>query len=274
MNRTAIQNGIDRLYHYGKFDPTYLTTTLTESKVYCSDPASLNDPWDCRPSFAEHSLDEPSVLEDFIRWIFSFTPTRAVTEAELLATQAEMRRNPKYRRGILERFTQDFWKMIPNRWRIYCLTPIPTSTLMWSHYADNHRGICLELETGSRLGDPINPLYGAQEVDYLADYPEWAPHSLSDLGSKALLIKSDEWEYEHEYRIIALAEDVQRPAYAAPMTLKGAFLSLPRGVIKSVIVGCEADYEVVAATIRRADSAMRIRRAVRSPTQYRLQIVD
>src|ERR1700704_3968385 len=35
--------------------------------------------------------------------------------------------------------------------RIYCLTPIPHSILMWSHYADNHRGVCLEFDTANRL---------------------------------------------------------------------------------------------------------------------------
>jgi len=27
--------------------------------------------------------------------------------------------------------------------RFYCLTPFAVNTLMWSHYSDNHRGICL-----------------------------------------------------------------------------------------------------------------------------------
>jgi Protein of unknown function (DUF2971) len=34
---------------------------------------------------------------------------------------------------------------------IYCLTPDPTSILMWSHYADHHRGICLEFDVANAL---------------------------------------------------------------------------------------------------------------------------
>lgn len=27
---------------------------------------------------------------------------------------------------------------------VYCLTTVPDSILMWSHYANNHKGVCLE----------------------------------------------------------------------------------------------------------------------------------
>ena len=63
--------------------------------------------------------------------------------------------------AVLSRSVQD---VIAQR-RIYCLTPIPNNILMWSHYADNHKGICLEFDTSIRL-------FGtAREVDYRETYP-------------------------------------------------------------------------------------------------------
>jgi hypothetical protein len=44
-----------RLYHYQRFHPGRLETTLREAKVYCANPASLNDPWDCKPCFTTKS---------------------------------------------------------------------------------------------------------------------------------------------------------------------------------------------------------------------------
>jgi hypothetical protein len=35
--------------------------------------------------------------------------------------------------------------------RIYCLTPKADSTLMWSHYADNHCGVCLEFSVANNM---------------------------------------------------------------------------------------------------------------------------
>ena len=269
MNRTAVQNNVRKLYHYEKFNQAYLTTTLSAHKVHCSDPAALNDPWDCRPWFDENALEEPGVLEDFIQWIFSFAPTSPVSEVEVRATQAEMRRNPEYRRGILNRFSANFLKMVPVRWRIYCVTPVPDSTLMWSHYADNHRGVCLE------FGIDDNPLFGsAREVDYRSAYPKWTPHTVADVGVQMLLTKSADWSYEHEYRVFGLGEGVNRPFNADPLIAHGGFLSLPRGAIKAVITGCEADYQQIAQVVRCVAPDVKIKRAARSPSHYRLEIID
>jgi hypothetical protein len=51
LYRTPSQAGITRLYHYEKFCPQWLSATLSDQKIHCSNPANLNDPWDCRPSF-------------------------------------------------------------------------------------------------------------------------------------------------------------------------------------------------------------------------------
>lgn len=270
MYRTASQAGIDRLYHYEAFRPEYLATTLKERKVHCSAPAALNDPWDCRPWFDENALEDAASVEELIAWLFSFTPASPVSEAEVRATQNEIRRNHQYRRGILRRLSENFLEMIPDRWKLYCLTPVPDSTLMWSHYADNHRGICLE------FGVDNNPLFGAAgEVTYLTAHPKWAPHSLANGDvTRVLLTKSDDWKYEHEYRVIALGEGIDRPFSADPLIASGGFLTLPNGAIKAVIAGCEANYEQIAQIVRSAAPEIKIKRAAKSPNQYRLEIVD
>src|SRR5579863_196726 len=148
--RTAIHSGIERLYHYQSFQPEHLTTTLRENKIHFSDPSALNDPWDCRPWFDEEALD-PEGIEALLTWISSFPPIGNPSDAEIEAAKNTFRTNPQRRRAALQRFSEDFLKLIPNRWRIYCLTPVPDSTLMWSHYADDHRGICLEFGTDARL---------------------------------------------------------------------------------------------------------------------------
>jgi hypothetical protein len=59
-----LQAGIARLYHYEKFRPEWLATTLREQKIHCSDPANLNDPWDCRPWFDYRPMaEDPKKLE-------------------------------------------------------------------------------------------------------------------------------------------------------------------------------------------------------------------
>jgi len=266
ISRTARFAGISRLYHYERFKPEYLRTTLKEHRIYCSNTTDLNDPWDCRPWFA---VEDQNEIEEFIRWFLSVTPSAPFSDAEVEATKQRIRIDPAYRSELVQQISASFANIIPERWKIYCLTPVPDSTLMWSHYADDHRGVCLEFGTD-------NPIIGiALCVDYRRSYPDWAPHIVANAGAaNTLLTKSDDWSYEKEYRIIALSQGISRPAAAAGLTLDGNFLGIPEGAIKSVIVGCEAPFYEVRKTILDLSPSMQIKRAVRSPNEFRLQIVD
>ena len=68
LHRTALQNGIPFLYHYQGFNPEYLASTLLNNEIHGSDPKNLNDPWDCKPMFDPHALDDPELLEREIGW--------------------------------------------------------------------------------------------------------------------------------------------------------------------------------------------------------------
>jgi hypothetical protein len=161
--------------------------------------------------------------------------------------------------------------MIPGRWRVFCLTPVSDSTLMWSHYTNKHRGLCLEFGVE-------NQLFGsAREVAYVSSYPKWSPHLLGDAGAQVLLTKSDDWRYEREYRIVGLAEGVPRPLgplTGHPLMVRDGFLSLPDGALKAVIAGCEADYTAIKKLVQDIDPTLAVKRAVRSPSRYRLEIVE
>jgi Protein of unknown function (DUF2971) len=267
MLRTALQAGIGRLYHYEKYNPLFLQSVLTTGQIYCSDPTSLNDPWDCRPWFSD--IEDPDEIERFIKWVFSFKPTAPVSEEEVKATQKTIRTNPEYRSALVRSFSESFLDLIPGRWRIYCVTPLPGSTLMWSHYGDNHKEICLEFGVD-------NPLFAtAQSVRYLSSYPGWSPHAVMESSARDILLtKSDDWKYEHEYRIIAMGERFDRPIDAHPLFLTGNCLRIPDGALKAVIAGCEADHDGIVPTVKNCAPGLKVKRAVRSPSRYRSEIVD
>jgi hypothetical protein len=48
---TAGSAGIDRLFHYEKFDGKRLASVVVNNTLYFSDPRNFNDPWDCKPWF-------------------------------------------------------------------------------------------------------------------------------------------------------------------------------------------------------------------------------
>ena len=78
----VLGDGIDRLYHWEPFDPEWLKKTLSDCTIYCSDPATFNDPWDGKPHFNIDLLQHPIERERYARFAIDewqqFDP--AVTE--------------------------------------------------------------------------------------------------------------------------------------------------------------------------------------------------
>jgi hypothetical protein len=84
------------------------------------------------------------------------------------------------------------------RYRVYCLGPDSGNLLMWAHYADNHRGVCLEFDTRDEV--MCFPL----RVEYSAQFPVMRAYTTDLVDNLVpLLSKSDVWAYEREYRLIA-----------------------------------------------------------------------
>jgi hypothetical protein len=79
---------------------------------------------------------------------------------------------------------------------ILCFSREWNNPVLWSHYADKHRGICLGFETDDEIPMP---------VDYTADRPV-LPDSLPEemregFALQMLSTKFKDWSYENEVRI-------------------------------------------------------------------------
>jgi len=92
--------------------------------------------------------------------------------------------------------------------------------LMWAHYGDKHRGLCLEFD-----GSPNCIFFGeAQRVMYSDYTPLPLDEDLEKQMERVILTKSRHWTYEQEYRII-------RPGQACRS------LEYPKELLTGVIFG-------------------------------------
>lgn len=138
-----------------------------------------------------------------------------------------------------------------NNEKILCLTQSHDNFLMWSHYADHHRGFCVEFEdyTDEELeilksggifpkeapNEKLAILRNAIQVEYkstdeIEEYVKDIPLEESEfreyfnaLGTNeekqelisriqhSSFIKHIDWEYEKEYRIINIKKNVSHP---------------------------------------------------------------
>lgn len=150
---------------------------------------------------------------------------------------------------------------------IVCLTPIPDRMLLWSHYGDHHRGVCVGLDSDLLssmvpVNDKQNSLHMKPEkVIYTNARP-------SGDDSNALLKKSVEWSYEDEYRIIS------RSQLGTPEWGPGVWNISPT-VIKEIVIGAETTAEnkkLITEFIRDKRSDISIKQAVLHAKNYLIVI--
>jgi hypothetical protein len=81
---------------------------------------------------------------------------------------------------------------------VFCGSTKLDDILMWSHYADSHRGICIEFD------GTLSLMAHAQKVQYARERVPINPYEDSHevMMGKALLTKSEQWSYECEWRLI------------------------------------------------------------------------
>lgn len=151
------------------------------------------------------------------------------------------------------------WRENVDAVRVLSLTERPDDMLMWAHYADSHRGYCLELDA------TIQPLSSAYRVHYAAERPVFRlfdPNRIDGL-ERALLHKADFWTHEREWRMV-------RPTNMGPVVFSAQAL-------KSIIFGAgiagedEAALRVMAAERGRP---VEFKRAKLDEQNYRLEIID
>ena len=125
--------------------------------------------------------------------------------------------------------------------KVGCLTSKNNNTLMWSHYADKHRGICIEYNISKIFIDKNSSIRKVnynknmayeEKIDYIKRFSDI---QIDDKNITTLLelfcIKSKEWEYEDEYRILY---------YDSTSNSNGITIKLP---IKNIYFGTETSEE-------------------------------
>jgi hypothetical protein len=191
---TAFTRRVKRLYHYQRYVEAYLESAL-KGIVRFSKPGDFNDPWDCKPWFKVPT--DAEARECLLEW---FDGVASAQNPDVDATvraqrKEELNKNAELFKDVMTKASEGIFEEMKKRYRIYCLTTNPASALMWGHYADGHRGICLELDVWQA------DLSSAIKVQYRDTYPTLALDADDDLS--IFYTKSSDWQYEDEYRLVA-----------------------------------------------------------------------
>ncbi len=253
--------GISRLYHYQAFNEVRLRSILQENQIYFSNPADFNDPWDCRPWYAVPGTDRER--RDLIAKLKTAHQKRFPnrTRVERRKAAKSLLGTPTLLKSEIEKLSTSMWTQMQNRYRVYCLTENPVCPLMWGHYADHHRGVCLEFDASNEI------VGAAMKVEYCKEYPTF--NFFDGYELLPFVAKSHHWNYEREFRLVS--EEIGAALSAATLKTRNGIFDLPANSIKSIIVGSEASIEthkIVRDLATELDGSVSVVRAVRSADKY------
>lgn len=174
---------------------------ITESQLWFSKIGSFNDPIDSKWDYIQqYTTDEiKKYWENFLKK----KPHHTQTINEILQNwgsnssfiEQQNRVFDEYRKGL----------------GVLCFSKNPTNILMWSHYANNHKGIVYEFKddlfrntdslTENFNGNDNKVIYSNDRSYDLLSYTLTGEEKKAQFA-KELLTKAKDWEYEEEYRMI------------------------------------------------------------------------
>lgn len=222
------------LYKYKSFSVDSLDL-LVSDRLYFADPITFNDPLDCNPSVL-NDIDNTDMLNDILHKLVKDNHQKELEEAagkmknrgprtlERIETLGETEAN-KLIHGIaggVDLFDDNFVEVACYHIKRYLLKNYSFGVLslakkfncplMWSHYADQHKGFCIGYDVS------VNESFDIHPVDYkgkryistqlVHDMLFNRCRNIRDAAKKdiervILLNKSYSWKYENEYRVIS-----------------------------------------------------------------------
>jgi hypothetical protein len=289
--------------HFFKYASLETAMRVIESRSFrWSSPTKFNDPFDHQAGFVlDMNTDEFAHLltSSIERIIFSdIAPaTKPTTQLAALTPRLRLIRDRLPREQILKELHESSLEVAKNlrngigqlnaaiqehlcHARVFCVSEEHDNVVMWSHYADEHRGVVFKL----RCVDEIdNTLLAARKVCYTDSFiafpsaDQYARHltgeqpiDLVPLCWKIAFTKHVDWSYESEWRVhIALLREPLGDGYTV-------YPENPR-IFEAVYLGCRMDEKesaMIVTLMRRHLPDTKIYRGEKSKTAFALAFVE
>jgi hypothetical protein len=252
-----------RVYKYRPFN-NWTVDLLVSDHLFFADPGTFNDPLDSRPKL-DADLDA-AALEPVLHKLVS----QRVAKQMSAAAQTIKYKGPRTRDHIVVRSRREADRIIaenkyqadnpdlemdePLRFLLGCeierellarydkgvvsLAERADCPLMWSHYADQHRGVCLGYSTPPDASAQLRQVeYGGGRLiaasRVAAMLLDDDPDAAREIDDAVLLRKAPDWRYEQEWRLIG-----PRGLHDTPLELE------------EVVFGLRCDTSVVYSVVR------------------------
>nr|VFJ61660.1 MAG: Protein of unknown function (DUF2971) [Candidatus Kentron sp. DK] len=243
-----------KVYRYQGFGSLTLQA-LCHDELYFADPADFNDPLDCQPVVKANSDRDTlrQLVTEFVKRRTVAETLAALKNAKLVgekATAHAKRLGEQAARDVLANIrynatnpmyeeeggmnveeaehwilTQEIEQELLRRYDrgVCCFSTLVDNPLLWSHYADQHRGFCIGYSL-NRVSKPrLNRVvYGGDRTVKTSLIAKAIidndPEARTLLDRDVLLRKAYPWRYEREWRLLGDRGDQNSPLLLEDVT--------------------------------------------------------
>ena len=222
-----------KVYKYRSWIDENHKNLLLKNQLYFTSPRDFNDPFDYKIPYDYSLLDTDEKIEKYLAQKRSDSQSYySATDLEKLMKNFEYRlRNQPIK--VQEEYNALYFEGVDNHYGVLSLSERWDSILMWSHYADFHRGYCVGfweeklrktfIVTGGRVTYPPDN-----------SFPRLSPigETLHNMIQESH-VKSNNWKYEEEYRLAKIF-------YPEIPSIEDRIQEFPNEFISEIIIGLSA----------------------------------
>ncbi|WP_148654561.1 DUF2971 domain-containing protein [Paraburkholderia caribensis] len=238
---------------------------LTDSALWFTAPVDFNDPMDCRPVFRFEG-GTPEERDEFRHTVFRSLVSRNFPSLRGKELKARYRAYEKQYPSLTEEVCAIGHKALAADIRdrlvgVLCLSECERDPVMYYHYADKHKGMCLKFKA-------LDFFQHAELVEYSSTYPvvDYFDSSNNEQQfRKIFLTKYEGWRYEHEYRVVNFHQNPKERS-----------AKYPRILLEGVIFGYlmpNADRDYAKGLLEQRGSLVTLYEAKVSSERYLMDIV-
>ena len=202
------------LYRY--FGADRALDFLRTLRLFFTSPKYFNDINELSPfvikTFSQTEYLNHFITKDYLRPVFESWTNAGLFSGTLEQFMRRARTDPKVEQEVHSRVAwactglqKHFKDVMSEHTAVCCLSELPTSNLMWAHYADSHKGLCLAVdfvESNLKLVDIVKVDYRDEKVQI----PPWFLDLTNEERNKYYSLissrKGTEWSYEVEHRLV------------------------------------------------------------------------
>lgn len=234
---------------------------LSKGTLKFTQPQNFNDPFDCFFGIDANFYPSSSKVKDILKNKAKLSPSKRILDTQRIRNFFKHNKN-----------NNPLLSHVHRKAYICCLNQNPLNILMWSHYAQFHKGFMIEFKLPFHKESLLHQYnFTAQPVEYVDHYPIVSKESFKNGQVQSIIFhkKSKDWAYEKEFRVVRYSDQLFSKIQPYPRNL----------ILCSVVCGSNMEQkfkekliEIVEAVSLEIGRIIPVYQAEKIPNKYALTV--